>query len=98
VRLPSHLNARRGRVKIRVRCLQATRCRGRLSLRRLRTWTLLGARSVSIRGRRAKTFAVKLRRARLGAGRRLRVRIEFTGRDAAGVRRKVTRRATLRRR
>ena len=98
VRLPSRLNARRGRVKVRVRCLQATRCRGRLSLRRLRTGKLLGTRTVSIRGGRAKTITMKLRRARLGAGRRLRVRIEFTGRDAAGARRKVTRRVTLRRR
>ena len=38
-----------------------------------------------------------LRRARLGASRRLRVRIEFAGRDAAGAQRKVTRRVTLRR-
>ena len=41
---------------------------------------------------------MKLRRARLGTGRRLRVRIEFAGRDATGARRKVTRKATLRRR
>ena len=53
-----------------MRCLQAARCRGRLSVRRLRTSRLLGTRTVSIRGRRQKTFTVKLRRARLGAGRR----------------------------
>jgi hypothetical protein len=87
-------------VKVRVRCLQATRCRGKLSLRRLRTRKsslLLGSRTVSIRGRRAQTFTVKLRRKRLGGQRRLRVRIEFAGRDAAGAKRKVTRRVTLRR-
>jgi hypothetical protein len=67
-------------------------------LRRLRTRKLLGTRMASIRGGRARTITVKLRRRRLGAGRRLRVRIEFTGRDAAGARREVTRRVTLRRR
>jgi hypothetical protein len=41
--------------------------------------------------------AVKLRRARLGRLRKVRVRIEFRGRDAAGMARLVTRRATLRR-
>ena len=35
VRLASRLDVRRGRVRIRVRCLQAARCRGRLSVRRL---------------------------------------------------------------
>jgi len=100
VSLPARLNAARGRVKVRVRCLQAARCRGKLSLRRLRTRKsslLLGSRTVSIRARRAQTFTVKLRRKRLGGQRRLRVRIEFAGRDAAGARRKVTRRVTLRR-
>ena len=40
---------------MRVRCVQAKRCRGKLSLRRLRTERsalLLGSRTVSIRGRR----------------------------------------------
>ena len=37
VGLPSRLVARRGRVRVRVRCLQAARCRGTLTLRRLRT-------------------------------------------------------------
>ena len=100
VSLPSRLNARRGRTKVRVRCLQPTRCRGKLSLRRMRTKKsslLLGSRTVSIRGRRAQTFTVKLRRRRVGNQRRLRVRIEFAGRDAAGAKRKVTRRVTLRR-
>ena len=100
VSLPSRLNASRGRTKVRVRCLQATRCRGKLILRRLRTRKsslLLGSRTVSIRGRRAQTFTVKLRRRRVGKQRRLRVRIEFAGRDAAGAKRKVTRRVTLRR-
>ena len=83
-----------------MRCLQAERCRGKLSLRRLRakrSALLLGSRTVSIRGRRAATFTLKLRRARLGSSRRLRVRIEFAGRDAAGAKRKVTRKVALRR-
>jgi hypothetical protein len=85
---------------VRVRCLQATRCRGKLSLRRLRgkrSSLLIGSRTASVRGKRAKTFTVKLRRKRLGSRRRLRVRIAFTGRDAAGAERKVTRTVTMRR-
>ena len=85
---------------MRVRCLQAKRCRGKLSLRRLRTKRsslLLGSRTISLRAERAANFTVKLRRKRLGSSRRLRVRIEFAGRDAAGAKRKVTRKATLRR-
>jgi hypothetical protein len=100
VRLPTRLNARNGRVKVRVRCLQAKRCRGKLSLRRLRSKRrslLIGSRTVSIRAKRAATVTVKLRRKRLGSSRRLRVRIEFAGRDAAGAKRRVTRRVTLRR-
>jgi uncharacterized delta-60 repeat protein len=100
VSLPGRLRARRGRVKVRVRCRQAKRCRGKLSLRRLRTGRrplLLGSRTVSVAGRHARTFSVKLRRKRLGTHRTLRVRIEFAGRDAAGAKRRVTRRVTLRR-
>jgi uncharacterized delta-60 repeat protein len=100
VSLPGRVRARHGRVKIRVRCRQAKRCRGRLSLRRLRTGRrslLLGARTVSVAGHHARTFKVKLRRKRLGTHRKLRVRIEFAGRDATGAKRRVTRRATLRR-
>jgi uncharacterized delta-60 repeat protein len=100
VSLPSRLTARRGKVKVRVRCLQAKRCRGTLSVRRLRTKRsslLLGSRTVSIRARRTATFTVKLRRQRLGSSRKVRARIEFTGRDAGGAKRKLTRRVTLRR-
>jgi uncharacterized delta-60 repeat protein len=100
VSLPKRLSARRGKVRLRVRCLQAKRCRGTLSLRRLRTRgrsLLIGSRALSIRAERAATLTVTLRRDRLGARRRLRVRIEFAGRDAAGAKRKVTRKVTLRR-
>jgi hypothetical protein len=88
-------------VKVRLRCLQASRCRGKLSLRRLRTKRsslLIGSRTISLRAHRAATFTVKLRRKRLGSSRTLRVRIEFAGRDAAGAARKLTRTVTLRRR
>ena len=57
-------------VKVRVRCLQAKRCRGKLSLRRLRTGRrslLLGSRTISVAGHHARTFTVKLRRKRLGS-------------------------------
>ena len=100
MRLPTRLTARRGKTKVRIRCLQAKRCRGKLSLRRLRTKRsalLIGSRTISIRAKRAATFTVKLRRKRLGSSRKLRVRIEFAGRDAAGAKRKVTRKVTLRR-
>jgi hypothetical protein len=98
VRLPARLRARHGKVKLQVRCLQAERCRGRLSLRRLRARLLTGSRTLSIRAARAATFTLKLRRKRLGSARRVRVRIAFAGRDASGAKRKVTRTATLRRR
>ena len=100
VSLPSRLRARRGRVRVRVRCRQARRCRGRLTLRRLRTGRrslLLGSRTASVPALRARTIVVKLRRKRLGARRRVRVRIQFSGRDATGARRTVARRVTLRR-
>jgi len=38
-----------------------------------------------------------VRRARLGSRRRLRVRMQFAGRDAAGTRRRVVKRVTLKR-
>ncbi len=100
VRLPTRLTARSGRTNVRLRCLQAKRCRGKLSLRRLRTKRsslLLGSRTISLRAKRAANFTLTLRRKRLGSSRKLRVRIEFAGRDAAGAKRKVTRKATLRR-
>jgi uncharacterized delta-60 repeat protein len=100
VSLPARLKARHGKVKVRIRCLQAKRCRGKLSLRRLRTKKrslLLGSRTISVAGRHAKTYTVKVRRTRLGSHKKLRVRIDVTGRDAAGKQRRVTRRVTLRR-
>ena len=100
VSLPSSLRARRGRVRVRVRCRQARRCRGKLTLRRLRTGRrslLLGSRTASIPARRTRTVVVKVRRKRLGTRRRVRVRMEFAGRDATGARRRVARRVTLRR-
>jgi uncharacterized delta-60 repeat protein len=100
VGLPARLRARHGRVRVRVRCLQKARCRGRLTLRRLRSGRRplpLGSRRISVAGRHAKTVTVKLRRGRLGSAHRLRVRIEVRGRDAAGTTRLVTRRVTLRR-
>jgi uncharacterized delta-60 repeat protein len=100
VSLPSRLRARRGRVRVRVRCRQARRCRGTLTLRRLRTGRrslLLGSRTASVPARRARTIVVKVRRKRLGTRRRVRVRMQFAGRDATGARRTVARRVTLRR-
>ena len=99
--LPSKLIARHGKVRVRVRCVQAKRCRGTLTLRRLRQGKrslLLGSQRASIPARRTRTIMVKVRRARMGSGRRIRVRMEFAGRDAAGKRRTITRRVPLRRR
>jgi uncharacterized delta-60 repeat protein len=100
VSLPSSLRAHRGRVRVKVRCRQAKRCRGTLTLRRLRTGRrslLLGSRTASVPARRARTIVMKVRRKRLGTRRRVRVRMQFAGRDATGARRKVARRVTLRR-
>jgi hypothetical protein len=100
VRLPRRLTARHGKAKLLLHCLQARRCRGTLSLRRLRTKRgplLIGSRTVSLRARRAATVTVTLRRKRLGSSRRLRVRVEFSGRDLTGVKRTVSRTAMLRR-
>ena len=69
VGLPSRLVARRGRVRVRVRCLQAARCRGTLTLRRLRTGkrsVLVGTKQASIPARRTRTVVVKVRRGSLG--------------------------------
>ena len=101
VALPSKLTARRGKVRVRVRCVQAARCRGTLTLRRLRQGKrslLLGSKRASIPARRTRTVVVELRRKRLGSARRIRVRMEFAGRDAAGKRRKIAKRVPLRRR
>ncbi len=101
VSLPTRLTARHGKVKVRLRCLQAKHCRGKLRLRRLRakrSSLLIGSRTISLRGRQAATFTVKLRRKRMGSSRKPRVRIEFAGRDAAGAKRKVTRKVRLHRR
>jgi hypothetical protein len=80
--------------------VQAEPCAGRLALRRPRKGRralLLGARSASIAAHRRRTVVVKLRRSRLVRHRRSRARIAFTGRDASGNRRTVSRRVVLRR-
>jgi uncharacterized delta-60 repeat protein len=101
VSLPSRLTVHRGVVRVRVRCMQAKRCKGKLSLRRLRKGRkslLLGAKAASVKARRTHTIVVKVRRNRLDRHRRSRVRMEFAGRDATGARRRITRNVTLRRR
>ena len=101
VSLPSKLTARRGKTRVKVRCLQAERCRGTLTLRRLRTGkrsVLLGSKRASIPARRTRMVVVKLRRKRLGHARRMRVRMQFAGRDASGNRRKIAKLVPLRRR
>jgi len=98
VSLPSTLRARRGRVRVRLRCLQSRRCRGTVSLTRPRSGkssVLLGRRSVSVPARRTRVYSLRLRRS-LGPSRRIRTRITFRGRDASGRVRSVSRRATLR--
>ena len=88
VSLPSKLIAHRGKVRVRVRCVQAKRCRGTLTLRRLRQGKrslLLGSKRASLPARRTRTIVVKVRRSRLGSRRKLRVRMQFAGRDAAGT-------------
>ena len=100
VALPRTLIARRGKVRVRVRCLQDRRCRGRLTLRRLRKGKrslLLGARRAVVPARRSRAIVVPVRRKRLGARRTVRVRIEFAGRDATGERRRIARNVLLRR-
>ena len=101
VSLPSKLTARRGKVRVRVRCVQSKRCRGTLTLRRLRQGKrslLLGSKRASLPARRTRTIVVTVRRSRLGSRRKLRVRMQFAGRDAAGTPRRVVKRVTLKRR
>ncbi len=100
VSLPSKLTAHGGKVRVRVRCVQAKRCRGTLTLRRLRKGKrslLLGSKRASLPARRTRTIVVTVRRSRLGSGRKLRVRMQFAGRDAAGTPRRVVKRVTLKR-
>ncbi len=101
VALPSKLISRRGKVRVRVRCVQAKRCRGTLTLRRIRNGKrslLLGSKRTSIPARRTRTVVVAIRRKRLGSARKLRVRMAFTGRDATGKRREIVKRVPLSRR
>jgi uncharacterized delta-60 repeat protein len=101
VTLPGRLTVDRGVVRVRVRCVQAERCKGKLSLRRLRkgrTALLLGSKTATVKARRTRTIVVKVRRKRLDRHRKSRVRMEFAGRDATGARRKITRSVTLKRR
>ena len=98
VSLPSKLTARSGKVRVRVRCAQAKRCRGTLTLRRLRQGKrslLLGSKRASLPARRTRTIVVTVRRSRLGSRRKLRVRMQFAGRDATGTPRRVVKRVTL---
>jgi hypothetical protein len=88
-------------VRVRIRCLQSQRCRGKLTLRRLRrgrSSLRLGSKTTSIKGRRTRTIVVTVRRKRLDRHRRSKARIEFVGRDATGARRRVAKRVTLKRR
>jgi uncharacterized delta-60 repeat protein len=101
VSLPSRLTVHKGKVHVRMRCLQAKRCKGKLTLRRLRSHRsalLLGSHSASLPAHRTRTIVVKVRRARLSKARKSRVRMEFAGRDATGAMRKVTKRVPLKRR
>ena len=101
VTLPARLTVHRGVVRVRVRCVQAKRCKGKLSLRRLRKGhkaLLLGSKTATVKARRTRTIVVKVRRKRLDRHRTSRVRMEFAGRDATGARRKITKSVTLKRR
>jgi uncharacterized delta-60 repeat protein len=101
VTLPGRLTVDRGVVRVRVRCVQSRRCKGKLSLRRLRqgrTALLLGSTTATVKARRTRTIVVKVRRKRLDRHRKSRVRMEFAGRDASGARRKITKSVTLKRR
>jgi uncharacterized delta-60 repeat protein len=100
VTLPARLTVRRGVVRVRVRCVQAKRCKGKLSLRRLRKGhkaLLLGSKTATVKARRTRTIVVKVRRKRLDRHRKSRARMEFAGRDATGARRKITKSVTLKR-
>ncbi len=101
VTLPSRLTVHRGVVRVKVRCVQAKRCKGKLSLRRLRkgrSALLLGSKTATVKARRTRTIVVKVRRKRLDRRRKSRVRIEFAGRDATGAPRKITKTVPLKRR
>ena len=101
VTLPGRLTVQHGVVRVKVRCVQAKRCKGKLSLRRLRNGRkalLLGSRTATVKARRTRTIVVTVRRKRLDRRRKSRVRMEFAGRDATGARRKITKSVTLKRR
>jgi hypothetical protein len=101
VTLPSRLTVHRGVVRVKVRCVQAKRCKGKLSLRRLRkgrSALLLGSKTARVKARRTRAIVVKVRRRRLDRHRKSRVRMEFAGRDATGARRKITKTVPLKRR
>jgi len=101
VTLPGRLTVHRGVVRVKVRCVQAKRCKGKLSLRRLRKGRkalLLGSTTATVKPRRTRTIVVKVRRKQLDRHRKSRVRMEFVGRDATGARRKITKTVTLKRR
>jgi hypothetical protein len=101
VTLPSRLTVHRGVIRVKVRCVQAKRCKGKLSLRRLRkgrSALLLGSKTATVKARRTRTIVVKVRRKRLDRHRKSRVRMEFAGRDATGARRKITKTVPLKRR
>jgi uncharacterized delta-60 repeat protein len=101
VTLPGRLTVQRNVVRVKVRCVQAKRCKGKLSLRRLRKGhkaLLLGSKTATVKARRTRTIVVKVRRKRLDRHRKSRVRMEFAGRDATGARRKITKSVTLERR
>ena len=101
VSLPARLRAHGRKVRVRVRCRQATRCRGTLTLKRVRkgrSALAIGSHSASIPARKARAVVVRLRRKRLPKTRHFPVQMEFTGRDASGTRRRVVKGAMLTRR
>ena len=80
VTLPARLTVHRGVVRVKVRCVQAKRCKGKLSLRRLRKGhkaLLLGSKTATVKARRTRTIVVNVRRKRLDRHRTSRVRMEF---------------------
>ena len=82
VTLPSRLTVHRGVVRVKVRCVQAKRCKGKLSLRRLRkgrSALLLGSKTATVKARRTRTIVVKVRRKRLDRHRKSRVRMRVRG-------------------
>jgi uncharacterized delta-60 repeat protein len=100
VALPSRLTVRKGKVRVRVRCLQGARCKGTLTLRRLRgkkRSLLLGSKRATIKAHRTRTIVLTVRRKRLDRHRRSKVRMAFVGRDATGAKRRIERRVVLKR-